>query len=49
MTDENRLEIQPNLPKDIQVFLIQPTAFTDVMRGFKELIHKQNQQCSSNK
>jgi len=48
MTDENRLEIQPNLPKDIQVFLIQPTAFTDVMRGFKELILKQNQQCSSN-
>lgn len=48
MTDENRLEIQPNLPKDIQIFLIQPTAFTDVMRGFKELIQKQNQQCSTN-
>jgi hypothetical protein len=48
MTDENRLEIQPNLPSDIQVFLIHPPAFNDVMHGFRQLLEKQNHTCSQN-
>lgn len=43
MTDENRLQIQPILSSDIQVFLIHPPAFNDVMRGFRELFQKQSQ------
>ncbi|KON32228.1 MAG: hypothetical protein AC479_07765 [miscellaneous Crenarchaeota group-6 archaeon AD8-1] len=42
MTDENRLQIQPILSSDIQVFLIHPPAFNDVMRGFREFLQKQN-------
>ncbi|MDG6223254.1 MAG: hypothetical protein QCH99_08340 [Candidatus Bathyarchaeota archaeon] len=48
MTDENRLEIQPNLPSDIQVFLVHPPAFNDVIQGFKQLLEKQNHNCSQN-
>ena len=43
MTDENRLQIQPILSSDIQVFLIHPPVYNDVMRGFKEFLQKQNQ------
>jgi len=43
MTDENRLQIQPILSSDIQVFLIHPPAYNDVMRGFREFLQKQNQ------
>ena len=43
MTDENRLQIQPNLSSDIQVFLIHPPAYNDIMRGFREFLQKQNQ------
>lgn len=41
MTDENRLQIQPFLSSDIQVFLIHPPAFNDIMRGFREFLQKQ--------
>lgn len=43
MTDENRLQIQPIISSDIQVFLIHPPTFNDIMRGFRELLQKQNQ------
>ena len=43
MTDENRLQIQPILSSDIQVFLIHPPAYNDVMRGFREFLQKQSQ------
>ena len=43
MTDENRLQIQPILSSDIQVFLIHPPAHNDVMRGFREFLQKQSQ------
>lgn len=43
MTDENRLLIQPILSSDIQVFLIHPPAYNDIMRGFREFLQKQNQ------
>ena len=42
MTDENRLQIQPILSSDIQIFLIHPPAFNDVMRVFREFLQKQN-------
>jgi hypothetical protein len=42
MTDENRLQIQPILSSDIQVFLIHPPAFNDIMRGFREYLQKQS-------
>jgi hypothetical protein len=42
MTDENRLQIQSNLPTDIQVFLIHPPALNDVMRWFRDYWKKQN-------
>lgn len=43
MTDENRLQIQPILSSDIQIFLIHPPAYNDVMRGFREFLQKQSQ------
>lgn len=43
MTDENRLQIQSNLSSDIQVFLIHPPAFNDIMQGFREFLQKQSQ------
>ena len=43
MTDENRLQIQPNLPSDIQVFLIHPPALNDITRWFREYLKKQSQ------
>lgn len=43
MTDESRLQIQSNLPSDIEVFLIHPPAFNDIMRGFREYLKKQSQ------
>jgi len=42
MSDENRLQIQPKLSSDIQVFLIHPPAYNDFMRGFREFLQKQN-------
>jgi hypothetical protein len=42
MTDENRLQIQPIISSDIQVFLIHPPAFNDIMRGFREFLQKQS-------
>lgn len=47
MTDENRLQIQPILSSDIQVFLIHPPAFNDIIRGFREFLQKQSQAPSS--
>jgi len=41
MTDENRLQIQPHLPSDIQVFLIHPPALNDIMRWFRDYWKKQ--------
>ena len=43
MTDENRLQIQPNLPSDIQVFLIHPPALNDIMRWIRDYWKKQSQ------
>jgi len=43
MTDENRMQIQPILSSDIQVFLVHPPAYNDVMRGFREFLQKQSQ------
>ena len=43
MSDENRLQIQPILSSDIQVFLIHPPAYNDIMRGFREFLQKQSQ------
>jgi hypothetical protein len=43
MTDENRLQIQPNLPSDIQVFLIHPPALNDIMRWLRDYWKKQSQ------
>jgi hypothetical protein len=45
MTDENRLQIQSNLPNDIQVFLIHPPALNDVTRWFRDYWKKQNPAC----
>lgn len=42
MTDENRLQIQSNLPSDIQVFLIHPPALNDIMRWFRDYWKRQN-------
>jgi len=42
MTDENRLEIQPILSSSIQIFLIHPPTFNDVMHGFRQYLEKQN-------
>jgi hypothetical protein len=44
MTDENRLQIQPMLSSDIQVFLIHPPAYNDIIRSFRELMQKQRNQ-----
>jgi hypothetical protein len=41
MNDENRLQIQPHLPSDIQVFLIHPPALNDIMRWFRDYWKKQ--------
>jgi hypothetical protein len=43
MSDENRLQIQPNLPSDIQVFLIHPPALNDIMQWFRDYWKKQRQ------
>jgi hypothetical protein len=43
MTDENRMQIQPILSSDIQVFLVHPPAYNDIMSGFRELLKKQSQ------
>ena len=43
MTEENRMKIQPILSSDIQVFLIQPPAYNDVMTQFREFLQKQSQ------
>lgn len=43
MTDENRMKIQPILSLDIQVFLVHPPAYNDIMRGFREFLQKQSQ------
>ena len=43
MSDENRFQFQPILSSDIQVFLIHPPAYNDIMRGFREFLQKQNQ------
>jgi hypothetical protein len=43
MSDENRMQIQPILSSDIQVFLIHPPAYNDIMRGFRKFLQKQNQ------
>lgn len=47
MSDENRLQIQPILSSDIQVFLVHPPAFNDIMRGFREFLQKQTQKKKS--
>lgn len=36
MTDENRMQLQSNLPSDIQVFLIHPPAFNDVQKMLRD-------------
>lgn len=41
MTDDNRLQLQPHLPSDIQVFLIHPPALNDVQQWFREYILSQ--------
>jgi len=43
MSDENRLQIQPNLPSDIQVFLIHPPALNDIMQWLRDYWKKQSQ------
>jgi C4-dicarboxylate-specific signal transduction histidine kinase len=43
MTDENRLQIQPILSSDIQVFLIHPPTFNDIIQDFREFLQKQSQ------
>jgi hypothetical protein len=43
MTDENRMQIQPILSSDIQVFLVHPPVYNDVMRVFREFLQKQSQ------
>ena len=43
MTDENRMQIQPILPSDIQVFLVHPPAYNDIMRDFRDFLQKQSQ------
>jgi hypothetical protein len=43
MTDENRMQIQPMLSLDIQVFLVHPPAYNDIMRDFREFLKKQSQ------
>ncbi|MCW3997006.1 MAG: hypothetical protein NWF10_00355 [Candidatus Bathyarchaeota archaeon] len=43
MSDENRMQIQTILSSDIQVFLIHPPAYNDIMRGFREFLQKQSQ------
>jgi guanylate kinase len=43
MTDENRMQLQSNLPQNIQVFLIHPPAFNDIqkmLRDFSQNIKK---------
>lgn len=42
MKDEDRSRIQ--FPKDIEVFLITPPSFDDIMRWFREKIGKQSQE-----
>lgn len=37
MTDENRMQLQSNLPSDIQVFLIHPPAFNDIKKMLRDL------------
>lgn len=43
MSDENRLQVQPNFPSDIQVFLIHPPALNDIIRWIRDYMKKQNQ------
>lgn len=38
MTDENRMQLQRNLPADMQILLVHPPAFNDVQRWFKEYL-----------
>lgn len=42
MTEENRLQVQSNLPSDIQVFLIHPPALNDIQRLFRDYLKKQS-------
>ena len=42
MTDENRLQVQSNLPSDIQIFLVHPPALNDIIRYFREYWKKQS-------
>ena len=42
MTDENRLHVQSYLPSDIQVFLIHPPAFNEIMRCFRDYMKNQD-------
>lgn len=37
-TDQNRIRIQPNLPPDIQVFLVHPPAFDDFQRWLQKYL-----------
>ena len=37
MTDENRMQLQSNLPSDIQIFLIHPPAFNDIQKMLRDL------------
>lgn len=38
MTDENRMQLQRNLPADMQILLVHPPAFNDVQRWFREYL-----------
>jgi hypothetical protein len=40
MTDENRMQLQSNLPSDIQVFLIHPPAFNAIQKMLREYSQK---------
>lgn len=45
MTDENRLQVQSQLPSDIQVFLIHPPALNDFNKAFRNYLNKQSSNC----
>lgn len=42
MTEENRVQVQSNLPSDIQVFLVHPPALNDIQRWFRDYLKKQS-------
>ncbi|MEM3593703.1 MAG: hypothetical protein QXS27_03145 [Candidatus Jordarchaeaceae archaeon] len=42
MSDEYRMHIQPQLPPDIQVFLVRPPALNDIQRLLREMLQHTN-------